>query len=287
MIACEPSTSCVTAFPMSWRKAPRLAIAGSTPISAASALAMCDGLDEVLQNVLAVAGAVLETAQELDELRMDVREADLGNRVLAGLPDLLVEVAHGPLVDLLDPRRLDPAVLHELLEGHPRRLAAHGVEAREHDGLGRVVDDDVDAGGGLERADVPSFAADDPPLHVLARQREDADARLRRLLGRDPLDGDRHDLPGTFLALLPGTLLDLTHLGHRAALRFVDHLRGEQVPGLVRGHPRDALQLRPVLLGRLLELLPNEGQLVLALLQLLGPSVHPLTPVTEVCPPSR
>ena len=40
MIAWEPSTSCVTAFPMSCRNAPRFAIVGSTPISAASALAM-------------------------------------------------------------------------------------------------------------------------------------------------------------------------------------------------------------------------------------------------------
>ena len=41
MIACEPSTSCVTALPMSWSSAPRFGIAGSTPSSAAIAAAMC------------------------------------------------------------------------------------------------------------------------------------------------------------------------------------------------------------------------------------------------------
>ena len=40
MIAWEPSTSWVTAFPMSCRNAPRFAIAGSTPSSAARAEAM-------------------------------------------------------------------------------------------------------------------------------------------------------------------------------------------------------------------------------------------------------
>ena len=35
-------------------------------------------------------------------------------------------------------------------------------------------------------------------------------------------------------------------------------------------------------LGRLLELVPDEGQLVLAFLQLRGPRVDPLTSVTEV-----
>ena len=115
-------------------------------------------------------------------------------------------------VDLLDACRMDPPVPDELLERHPRRLAPHGVEAREHHGLGRIVDDQVDAGRRLERADVPSLAADDAALHVLAGKGEHRDGRLRRLLGRDPLDRDRHDLASALLALLASTLLDLADL---------------------------------------------------------------------------
>src|SRR5919109_3219728 len=171
-------------------------------------------LHEVLQHVLSVARAVLEPAEEPDQLRVHVGEAHLGDRVLSRLPDLLLEVPQRALVDLLDPSGLDPAVLHQLLEGHPGGLATDGVEAGQDDGLRRVVDDDVDARGGLERADVASLAADDPALHVLARQREHADAGLGRLLRGHALDRDRHDLPRSLLPLLASSLLDLANLRH-------------------------------------------------------------------------
>ena len=67
---------------------------------------------------------------------------------------------------------MDASVGHELLEREPRDLAAHRIEARHDDRVGRVVDDDVDAGRELERANVSALAADDAPLHFVVRQRD-------------------------------------------------------------------------------------------------------------------
>ena len=78
---------------------------------------------------------------------------------------------------------MDAAVGDQLLHGQPGHLAPDRVEAREDDRLGRVVDDDVDAGGHLEGADVPALAADDPPLHLVARQVDDRHRRLDDVLG--------------------------------------------------------------------------------------------------------
>ena len=63
---------------------------------------------------------------------------------------------------------MDAAVGDELGERDPGDLAADRVEARDDDGLGRVVDDQVDAGRLLEGADVAALAADDPALHLVA-----------------------------------------------------------------------------------------------------------------------
>ena len=73
--------------------------------------------------------------------------------------------------DFLDAARMDASVGHELLERQARDLAAHRIEARDDDRVRRVVDDDVDAGRELERADVSAFAADDAALHLVVRQR--------------------------------------------------------------------------------------------------------------------
>src|SRR6476646_1135833 len=144
----------------------------------------------MLQHVLAIARAVLEPTEELDHLRVDVRDPDLGHRVLAGPADALIDLREGPLVYLLDPSGVDPAILHQLLEREAGGLATDGIEAAEDDSVGRVVDDKVHAGRRLEGADVATLTLDDPALHTFARHREHADRGLRGLLGRDALDRD-------------------------------------------------------------------------------------------------
>ena len=89
---------------------------------------------------------------------------------------------------------MDAAVGHQLLERQPRDLATDRIEAGDDDRVRRVVDDHVDAGRQLERADVPALAPDDAALHLVVGQRDGGHGDLRRVLGGDPLDGERDDL---------------------------------------------------------------------------------------------
>ena len=70
-----------------------------------------------------------------------------------------------------------------------RDLAAVRIERRQDDRAGRVVDDEIDAGRELERADVAPLAADDAPLEIVARQVDDRHGRLDGVLGGAALDG--------------------------------------------------------------------------------------------------
>ena len=97
-----------------------------------------------------------------------------------------------------------------------RDLAADGIERREHDRLRGVVDDEVDAGQVLERADVPPLPTDDPPLHVIAGELDERDRGLRRVARRHPLQRVGDEVPGTPLRLGAGLFLDLAHPARRA-----------------------------------------------------------------------
>ena len=59
----------------------------------------------MLEDVLAVGRPVLQLAHELDQLGMEVLDAELVGRRLAFLPDLLLELGLDVLDDLLDPGR--------------------------------------------------------------------------------------------------------------------------------------------------------------------------------------
>ena len=179
------------ALPMSCISPPRFAIFWSMPISAAIMPARCATSIEWLQDVLAVRGAVVEPAEQVLELGVDAVHADLEAGHLAQLADLVLDLGLHLGDHLLDARRMDAPVGDQALEREARDLAAHRIEARQDHRLGRVVDDDVDAGEGLERADVAPLAADDAALHVVARQVHHRDGRLGDVIAGVALDREQ------------------------------------------------------------------------------------------------
>ena len=87
-------------------------------------------LDDVVEHVLAVAGAELEPAEELDDLGREAGHAGVVGGLLAGLAHDEVDLGAGLGDDLLDAAGVDAAVGDELGEGEPGDLAADRVEAR-------------------------------------------------------------------------------------------------------------------------------------------------------------
>ncbi len=126
-------------------------------------------LKGMLKDVLAIAGAEVEPAEERDEPRVETDDSRFVGRffsfLLHHLPDILLSLLDG----LLDLSGLDASVGDERFERQLRRVATDGVERGERDLVGSVIDDDVDSGRALERLDVAAFLADYLSLHFLGR----------------------------------------------------------------------------------------------------------------------
>ena len=162
---------------------------------------------------------------------------------------------------------MDPAVGDQRLQRPPGDLAADRIEAGDDDRVRRVVDDDVHAGRQLERADVPPLAADDPPLHLVVGQRDRGHGGLRRVLGRDALDGERDDRRASRSALALGLLPDVAGQCRRLGPGFVLHLAEDLLPRLLGAEPGDPLQPAPLVGDQPLEVLGPFGLLAVALLE--------------------
>ncbi len=146
-------------------------------------------------------------------------------------------------------------------------LAAVRVEAREDDRPRRVVDDEIHAGGLLERADVAALAADDTALEVVARQIDHGHRRFDRVLGAAALNGFRDVLLGAIdgdLARLGvETLEEVGGIVARLALDLFD----ENVLRFVGRQAGDPLQLVFLLGHELVVLRGRGGRGLLALAQ--------------------
>jgi hypothetical protein len=88
---------------------------------------------------------------------------------------------------------MNAPIRNQLLQGHSRGFPANPVEAREQYRRGRLIDDEVDPGEILEGADVAPVAPDDPPLHLIVRQLDQAGGGGAGLGPGQALHGDRED----------------------------------------------------------------------------------------------
>ena len=151
---------------------------------------------------------------------------------------------------------MDAAILDQLRQRQLRDLAADAVERREHDCVRCVVDDEVDARQVLERTDVASFTANDPPLHVVGRELDDRDSRLCGVTRGDTLQRVGDEIARTPLRLDPRFFFELAHLPRELVADEVLGPLEQVLLRLVHGHARDSLELLELpLLGELLLLL--------------------------------
>jgi hypothetical protein len=191
----------------------------------------------VVEHVLAVARAIPEAPEELQQLRVHAGDLQLEEHGFAVRLDPLVELALDLLDHLFDPRRVNAAVGDQPLEGDPGDLPAEGIEPREDHRLGRVVDDQVDAGRLLEGADVAPLAADDPSLHLVRGELDHRDRGLGDEVGGQPLDRHRHQPVRLLVGLLARLVLDaLDQVAGRARLSS-----GRGRASFWRGQPGDLL----------------------------------------------
>src|SRR5437588_4246026 len=172
-------------------------------------------LDRVTQDVLAVRRTEVQPAKKLHQIRMQATDPDLVDGGLGRLLPDLVDLGARLRDHLLDPRRVDPAIDEQTLEGALRDLAADRVESGDDDGFRRVVDDQVDAREGLERSDVATLAADDPALHIIRGEGDDGDAVLRGVLRGIALERHGDDVARPVVRSLARFRLQLADLSVR------------------------------------------------------------------------
>ena len=211
-----------------------MAIWTSAPTSAAMIAARRRGLDRVLEHVLAVAGAVPEPAEQLDDLRRQPGNAGLVGGRLAGLADDQLDLRACLGDDLLDAAGMDAAVLDELGQREPRDLAADRVEAADEHAISGVSSMIRSMPVACSRARMlrPSRPMMRPFISSLGRWTTD-DRHLGGVVDHDALDGGDDDVARLVLGLLAGLALDRAREAHGVVLGLLADLLEEHALGLV------------------------------------------------------
>ena len=184
--------------------------------------------------------------------------------------------------------RVDASVADEPLHELPRNLLAHRVEATDDHRLGRIVDEDADAGRRLDRADVASLTADDPPLHLVARQRDGRRGALIRAVARIALNRVGQNAARLALALRLRFLEQIPDHDAGFILDFVLELLKQDSARLFTPELGDAFEFVDLLRNALRKLLfavrkplPQGFDLLFLLFEILGLRIHRIGAAVE------
>ena len=190
----------------------------------------------MLQQVLSVGRTVFHLADHADQFGVQSVDSQVDRRALADLDDLLLDLLLNLGDHLLDACGVDAAVGDELVQGQTRDFAAYGIEAREDDGLGGVVDDDLDARCGLQGADVAALAADDAALDLVALDVEHRHGVFDGRLGRHALNRRHDDAFGLFRGGQFGLFDRFVDVGGGFGLGLGLHVLDQDVLGVFGTH---------------------------------------------------
>ena len=136
----------------------------------------------MLENILTVAGAVAQSAEQTNKLMVQTVNTGFENGLFARFADLGFDFFARLFDHFLDPCGMNAPVKDELFECNSRNFAAHGVKSGKDDRFGRVVNDKIDACCDFECADIASFPADDAAFHFIVGQSHNGNGGFRNMI---------------------------------------------------------------------------------------------------------
>ena len=196
----------------------------------------------MIQYILSIAGAVTQPTQQLDKLRMDSVNAGLDNGPFTLLLDGSVYLPAGLFDHFLNPGGMNPSVGNQPFQGDPGNLSADRVEAGQGDSLGGVVNNQINAGHGLDGPDITALAANDAALHFVVRQGHNRNGGFRHVIGGASLNGQGNDLAGLVVRVILCLLLDFHDFDRFFMNQFVFQFFQQIILGLVNGESGDSFQ---------------------------------------------
>ena len=150
----------------------------------------------MLQNVLGIACAIFEFTQELDQIRMYAVNSNIEGRLFPSFADGIVDLGVDLLHNLLNACGMNPPVGYQAFKRDSGNFAPNGIETREDHRLRSIINDQIDPRRCLDGSDIPAFATDDPPLHLLIGQGYHRHRLLRHIVASIALNGQRNNILG-------------------------------------------------------------------------------------------
>src|SRR5690554_506023 len=211
-------------------------------------------LYRMLQDILSIAGSIVEPSNILHQLGMQAVNANFKGCLITLLADDAFDFLPRLLYHFLDAGRMDSSILNQLLQSKTGNLPPDGIESRQNHSLWSIVDDQVDTCERLQCPDVATFASDDAAFHLVVGQSNHRNSCLGHVIRCTALNGCGNNLSSFLFALFFSSFLSFANNAGHIAFDFFANLIEEQFSGFIAGEISQSFQLLNLPVIELLEL---------------------------------
>ena len=204
----------------------------------------------VHKHALTIASPKIQTTDSARALLAHAVYSKLKQRLLAFLVNLLLNLTGDLLHNLLNARRMNASVSNKALKRLLGNFLAHRVKAGDNDGLGRIVNDDVNTGQGLKGAGIASLAAYDTAFHLVTRQRNRSNRIVAGNLRRNALHGGNEHFLSLLFCCKLSFLVDFVQQGLGIMAGIIFQTFYDKSFGFFRRQAGNPLKLSPKVLFR-------------------------------------
>src|SRR3989338_10176531 len=131
------------------------------------------------QDILAIAGAKFQSAQKLDQFRINRSHTGFLQRFFPGFSHFFGQFPLGFFYHFFNPARMDQAVGDQFIYGAFGDLAPDGGKTGNNDGQRRFINNHFHSGQLFNGPNIAALFADNSTLHIFGRDGDDGGGGFR------------------------------------------------------------------------------------------------------------
>ena len=124
----------------------------------------------MLENILSITGAILQPADQGNQVHVHTVGANIKGCLFTGLTNLHLKLFRYLGHHLFHPRRMDAAVGNKLGKCQAGHLSTDRIEPGQNNSLRGVINDDINAGCRFNGTNIAALPSNNTPLHLIIGQ---------------------------------------------------------------------------------------------------------------------
>ena len=165
--------------------------------------------NRMFQYVLAIAGTILQTAQQSDQFRVQTMDTRFKGCLFSGVLDPLFHFPLRFFDSFFNPCGMNAAITDQFFQGNPGDFPSNRIKTGDKDRFRGIVNNQINPGQRFQGPNVSALPANNSPFHFVVGQTHYRNSGFCSMISSTALNRQRNNFTGFFLGFFLRLVLQI------------------------------------------------------------------------------